>query len=126
MGRMLLLAMSLMAADGGGLRVTVSDSTGAAVIRSEVTLACSGSTPRVVRVDDTGSVAFANLRIGDCQVAASSAGFKTWRGVYAVKGTEEGKLEARLEIGALANEVEVRPKSAGRRFVDWLSSCARR
>jgi hypothetical protein len=119
----------VMARGNGGagqVRVLARDVTGAARIDAEVSISCAGRMPLKTRVDDLGIAVFPDLPPGECQISVTAPGFKIWRGTRLVKAGTDDRVEARLEVGVAGTKVEVRPKPAGRRFMDWLASCTRR
>ena len=110
----------------GRLRVAVSDPMRGVVENAEVAIECAGGASGKARTDSKGVASFMALPVGNCRVEARAPGFKVWHGAYPVTAGGEGQLEARLELSDPGTKVAVRPKPVGRRFLDWLSSCARR
>ena len=116
----------------GRLLVAVGDPARGVVVNAEVAVACAGGASGNVRTDDKGVASFAALPAGDCLVAVRSPGFREWRCSVALTAGDQGRLEARLEVSDPGTKLEVRPKPSVRRFMDfrrfmdWLSSCARR
>lgn len=123
----LLTAVSPMAAaEGGALRVTVIDASNAVIPGALVTVTCGEATARTAHSDDRGVAAFLALPVGECLITVERTGFQTWRGKGVASAGDGGGVEARLDVKDVGYRVPVKPKSAGRRFVDWLSSCTRR
>jgi len=110
----------------GRLTVSVRDATKAALVNADILVNCADGSSRKARTDEAGVASLTWLPVGNCQVEASAPGFNVWRGSFAVAAGGEGQLEARLEVSDPGTKVAVRPKPVGRRFLDWLSSCARR
>ena len=110
----------------GRLRVAVSDPMRGVVVNAEVAIECAGGTSGKARTDSKGVASFMALPVGNCRVEATSPGFKVWHGAYPVTADGEARMEAQLEVAGPGTKVAVRPKPVGRRFLDWLRSCARR
>lgn len=104
------------------LRVVVTDASAAVIQGAAVTVTCAG-VERTAPSDASGVAVFSGLPLGECAIRVERAAFKTWRGKGVAGG---GSVEARLSVEVVKDSVPVRPKSAGRRFVDWLTSCTRR
>jgi hypothetical protein len=94
----LLTTISPLLAQSGVLRVIVTDSSGAPVGRSEVTLACNDRTARKMQADANGVAEFTALPFGNCEMTVRMAGFRVWRGRQTVTRTS-GAVTAQLEIG---------------------------
>ena len=122
---MLLTTISPLLAQDGRLLVAISDPAQGVVANAEVAAACGGGATGKARTDAKGVASFTALPAGDCLVTVRSPGFREWRGSVALTAGSQGRMEARLEVSDPGTKVAVRPKSVGRRFIDWLSSCAR-
>ena len=94
--------------------------------RLMVAVVCAGGASGTARTDAKGVASFTALPAGDCLVTVRSPGFREWRGSVALTAGSQGRLAARLEVSDPGTRLEVRPKRPVRRFMDWLSSCARR
>ncbi len=116
----------LIEARAGRLLVAVSDPAQGVVVNAEVAAKCAGGASAKARTDSRGIASFTTMPVGDCLVEVSVPGFRDWRGSFAVIAGGEGRLDARLEVSDPGTKVAVRPKPVIRRFMDWLSSCARR
>ena len=110
----------------GRLRVAVSDPMRGVVVNAEVAIECAGGASGKARTDSKGLASFMALPVGNCQVEARAPGFKVWHGAHPVTAGGEARMEAQLEVAGPGTKVAVRPKPVGRRFLDWLRSCARR
>ena len=110
----------------GRLLVAVGDPAQGVVANADVAAACAGGASGKARTDAKGVASFTALPAGDCLVTVRSPGFREWRGSVALTAGSQGRLEARLEVSDPGTKLEVRPKPPVRRFMDWLSSCARR
>ncbi len=108
-----------------GIRVQVTDPSGAAVAAGELTALCADRATRKTPVAN-GYASFQDLPEGNCELTVTVPGFKPWTQSRVLRGGGEAAVEARLELAAAGEKVAVRPKSAGRRFVDWLTSCTRK
>lgn len=115
----LMLALPVAAGDA---RVVVRDPSGAAVAKAEVSLDCGGIVRRA-NADWKGTVEFGVPDTAACSVKVLADGFQPWEGQYAAGQTEA--VNANLAVVVPVTKVEVWPKSAGRRFVHWLTSCTR-
>ena len=107
------------------LRVQVTDPSGAAVAAGELTALCADRTTRKTPVAN-GNASIPDLPEGSCELTVTVPGFKPWTQSRVLRGGEPAEVAARLELAAAEEKVAVRPKSAGRRFVDWLTSCTRK
>ena len=126
MAGVLLATISPLLAQDGRLLVAISDPAQGVVANAEVAAACAGGASGKARTDAKGVASFTTLPAGDCLVTVRSPGFREWRGSVALTAGSQGRLEARLEVSDPGTKLEVRPKPPVRRFMDWLSSCARR
>jgi hypothetical protein len=91
-----------------------------------VTATCGDGMARTSHSDARGVAVFSGLRLGECAITVERKAFKTWQGKGVAVGGDGGSVEARLDVILFIDSVPVKPKSAGRRFVDWLTSCTRR
>jgi hypothetical protein len=117
--------VSVAPARTGRLVVSVRDGTKAALISAEVQVKCSDGSLRTARVNGDGVATLSSLTAGNVEVEVWAPQFKTWQGSALLAKGGEVKLAARMEVSDPGTKVEVKP-SVGRRFVDWLTSCARR
>lgn len=122
----LLTTISALLAQDGRLLVAVSDAGQGVVANAEVAAACAGGATGKARTDAKGVASFTALPAGDCLVTVRRPGFREWRGSVALTAGSQGRLAARLEVSDPGTRLDVRPKPVVRRFMDWLSSCARR
>jgi hypothetical protein len=116
---LVILQLPLVARD---VQVAVSDVTKAVAVGAEVGLTCAGEWARTGKSGADGVAVFHGVPAGTCDVRVTQPGFATWRG----QATDAERVEAQLALAVIANTTEVKAKSAGRRFVDWLTSCTRR
>lgn len=116
---LVLVGLPLAARD---VQVAVSDATKAVIVGAAVSLRCAEGWNRTEKTAAGGVAVFVGVPQGECDMTAEYAGFSQWKG----KTGGRERVEVRLEVGVLGNSTEVKAKSAGRRFVDWLTSCTRR
>lgn len=93
---LVLAAISVLSAQGGRLRVVVTDAAGA-----PVTAAAVSAGERKEKTDALGVASFVGMPMGRVEVVAYSAGFKTWRRTISVLAETETRLDARLEVGSI-------------------------
>ena len=92
----------------GGLRGTVSDSTGGAVPKATVTLTnLETKAVRTQSVNDRGEFAFELLTVGNYQVKAESPGFAGSVTQAQVRTGEVASVAFRLEVGTVSETVQV-------------------
>jgi carboxypeptidase family protein/TonB-dependent receptor-like protein len=98
-------------ADGqitGGLRGTVSDPTGAAVPKANVTLTdLDTKQTRAQSVNDAGEFSFELLKLGNYEVKVEAAGFAASTTQAEVKAGEYAFVTFKLEVGQVTQTVEV-------------------
>lgn len=125
--RSLLLAAVLpLLAQGGRLRVMVTDPHGALVRDAEVIVTLAGGETKNRRTDSTGTALFEALPDGNCRISAAAPGFQVWQLEHTVRGSEEKRVDARLVLVRKDVAVDVKKESLGHRFKNWLTSCTRR
>lgn len=117
------LALATLLAQDGRLQVNVRDPRGAPVAEAEVQVTLAAGGKRTVRSDAGGVASFVALPAGGCRISVAVRGFQTWQGTCPGEGGQT--VEARLAVARLEERVEVK-ESAGRRFVNWLTSCMRK
>jgi len=98
----LLTAVAPLFAQSGRLRIRVTDITGAAVPNATITIE---NTETKATTDGSGEAILNGLPLGDSQVSITVPGFMTFRQTITVRGREEQKLEATLQIGGMMGEV---------------------
>ena len=106
-----LLACAAFSQDAARLTGTVVDSSGAPIQGASVELSLSGTTTPLSRVstNDRGLFTFPGLRPGNYDLAVEAAGFRrqTVRDLRLETGRERSLSAVKLEIGAVAEAVEV-------------------
>ena len=105
----LLPAFCLAQATFGTITGTVTDSTGAVVPDTEVTVVNEGTNlTRAANTGSDGNYSIPNLNYGNYRVQAKAAGFKTFvmRGI-ALEALRTVRVEVRLEVGEVGTEVTV-------------------
>ena len=111
----LVLICPAAAADQS-VAVAVSDPSQAAVVGAQVTMQCPGGTEQTARTGDTGAATFAVVTGDGCVVKVFQPG----------SASGAGTVAALLEVAMNVNTTEVKPKSVGRKFKDWITSCTRK
>src|SRR5215472_17424195 len=92
----------------GGIRGTVSDQTGAAVVKAIVTLTnVDTKQPRTQSVNDAGEFTFELLTLGHYEVKTEAPGFATSTTQAEVKAGEYAFVTFKLEVGQVTQTVEV-------------------
>ena len=89
-----------------GIRVTVLDQTGAALIIARVTLVDGSGRPRTVQVDDKGVATFADLETGTFQLKAEAESFQSYDGSITLKKGSNA-VSIRLPLAGLTEQVVV-------------------
>ncbi len=107
---LLVLAASFALAQTGSIQGTVTDSAGAVVQGAEVTVKNLGSNAeRTVTSGGTGAYSISNLAVGQYEITVKMASFKTFHASNVVLTVAETlSVNARLEPGAVSEEVQVR------------------
>lgn len=93
----------------GTITGTVTDSTGAVVPNTEISVVNEGTNlTRTVKTGDDGNYAAPNLNSGNYRVQAKAAGFKTYvvRGI-GLEALRTVRVDIRLEVGEVGTEVTV-------------------
>ncbi|MBS1828679.1 MAG: carboxypeptidase regulatory-like domain-containing protein [Acidobacteria bacterium] len=104
-----LPALVLGQATFGTITGTVTDSTGAVVPNTEVSVVNEGTNlTRVVTTGSDGNYAAPNLNSGNYRVQAKAAGFKTFvmRGI-GLEALRTVRVDVRLEVGEVGTEVTI-------------------
>lgn len=97
----LLLAISPLFAQTGGLRIRVTDPTGAVVPTAAVSLLGPDDHPiRTMEATETGEIVFTDLPLGASRFSVHSPGFRICRVGATIRDTDEQKVEARLEVAS--------------------------
>ncbi len=105
----LLPAFGLAQATFGTITGTVTDSTGAVVPNTEVTVVNDGTNlARTIVTGNDGNYSAPNLNSGNYRVQAKAAGFKSYvvRGI-GLEGLRTVRVDIRLEIGEVGTEVTI-------------------
>jgi len=92
----------------GDLQGTVTDATGAGVANAKVTLKSlrTGAT-RVLTTSPTGEFSAPQMEIGDYSVAVEKDGFKSVTQNATVRSGEKTRVDPRLEVGSISEQVTV-------------------
>jgi hypothetical protein len=103
----LLLAINAWAGVGGSISGTVTDSSGAAVAKADVTATNADTGLRQTTVtDDKGFYALLNLPVGKYELEVASAGFRTYRRTGVVLDANSTlKIDAALNVGEKTDTV---------------------
>ncbi|MBL8220608.1 MAG: carboxypeptidase regulatory-like domain-containing protein, partial [Bryobacterales bacterium] len=104
-----LPALCLGQATFGTITGTVTDSTGAVVPNTEVSVVNEGTNLiRAVTTGNDGNYAVPNLNSGNYRVQAKAAGFKTFvvRGI-GLEALRTVRVDVRLEVGEVGTEVTI-------------------
>ncbi len=112
---LLISAVPAMAqSDRGTITGTVSDQTGAAVPGVQVTLKHIGTGESIpMTTNEVGQYSRPNLAPGDYQVVFEAQGFrKAIRSGISLKVTDVLRVDAKLELGAVADAIEVTAEAA--------------
>src|SRR5258708_30176776 len=108
-GLLLFSSLGLAQSALGSIAVAVTDASDAAVVGAKVTV--TGADTNVKRTESTGaegSFTFANLEPGNYIVSVTATGFKELRSsIIALTGAQSTRSEAKLQIGAASQTVEV-------------------
>ena len=108
----LLTTISPLMAQSGRVRVRVTDATGGGVFGAEVSLLASDGNPqRTETADASGEVVLTDLPIGNLALRITSRGFNSRLMTVTVRGPEELRVDAKLEVGFVGEVVEVDPRS---------------
>ena len=100
-------------ADSGQLHGMVTDPSGAAVAGAFVALKSEkGSTVASTSTDRTGSYSFNGVAVGSYQLELQRAGFKTESFARLDVAPGDNEMNAKLQVGALAETVEVTAQTA--------------
>jgi hypothetical protein len=92
----------------GSIVGTVSDSTGAVVPGTNVTLTNLGTTEkRTMETDATGSYRFVNLVPGKYRIEAEKSGFKRFSREVVVEVESAVRIDLSMEVGEVTQTVEV-------------------
>ena len=107
-GLVWLLALPAFADLTGDLQGTVTDATGAGVANAKVTLKSlrTGAT-RVVTTSPTGEFSAPQMEIGDYSVTVEKDGFKSVTQNAAVRSGEKTRIDPRLVVGSVSEQVTV-------------------
>ncbi|PWT98710.1 MAG: hypothetical protein C5B51_28605 [Terriglobia bacterium] len=104
----LAFSTALHAQITGGLRGTVSDPTGAAVSKANVTLTnVATKQVRTQAVNERGEFTFELLGVGDYEVKAEASGFASSITQATVRTGEVASVAFRLEVGSITQTVQV-------------------
>lgn len=104
----LLTAISPLMAQAGRVRIRVTDPAGTVIPGARVSLLGPDNTPtRTEQTDERGEIVFADLPVGDCRLAVAVIGFSTRRLTVPVRGGDELKVEAVLQVGFVGEVVTV-------------------
>ena len=102
----LLTTVSPLFAQTGRVRIRVTDVTGAVVSGAEGSLLGADNKPkRTVRANDHGEIVWTDLPMGNCRFRVTMLGFRDRRLTVTLRNSDEVKIEAQLEVGALLGEV---------------------
>lgn len=108
----LLTTISPLMAQSGRVRIRVTDSTGAGLFGAEVSLSGPDGKPqRTETADANGDVVLTDLPVGDLELSVACRGFNLRRLTLTIRGSEEVRVDAKLELGFVGEIVEVYPKS---------------
>jgi hypothetical protein len=104
---MLFLAISVWAGMGGSISGTVTDSSGAAVVKAVVTATNTDTGLRqTTATDDRGFYSFPNLPIGKYELEVASTGFRSYRRTGIVLDANSAlKIDAVLNVGERTDTV---------------------
>jgi Carboxypeptidase regulatory-like domain len=104
---MLFLAISARAGVGGSISGTVTDSSGAAVVKAVVTATNTDTGLRqTTATDDRGFYSFPNLPIGKYELEVASTGFRSYRRTGIVLDANSAlKIDAVLNVGERTDTV---------------------
>src|SRR6266446_5142493 len=107
-GLVWLLALPVFADLTGDLQGTVTDATGAGVANAKVTLKSlrTGAT-RVLTTSPTGEFSAPQLEIGEYSVTVEKDGFKSVTQNAVVRSGEKTRIDPRLEVGNISEQVTV-------------------
>ena len=107
-GLVWLLALPAFADLTGDLQGTVTDATGAGVANAKVTLKSlrTGAT-RVLTTSPTGEFSAPQLEIGEYSVTVEKDGFKSVTQNAVVRSGEKTRIDPRLEVGNISEQVTV-------------------
>src|SRR5579862_122296 len=96
----LLTAISPLMAQAGRVRIRVTDPMDAVIPTAEASLLGPDNKPtRTEKANEAGEIVIADLPLGDCRLAVFAPGFSARRLTVTVRGGDELKVEARLEVG---------------------------
>jgi hypothetical protein len=104
---LLLLAIPLRAGVGGSISGTVTDSSGAAVVKADITITNRETGLRQTAAsDDRGFYSFPNLPIGKYELEVASTGFRSYRRTGIVLDANSAlKIDAVLSVGERTDTV---------------------
>jgi hypothetical protein len=107
-GLVWLLALPAFADLTGDLQGTITDATGAGVANAKVTLKSlrTGAT-RVLMTSPTGEFSAPQLEIGEYSVTVEKDGFKSVTQNAVVRSGEKTRIDPRLEVGNISEQVTV-------------------
>ena len=93
----------------GSVIGTARDPNGAVVAGAAVTLTNTDEgTQRTTRTNTVGDYQFLDVKAGKYQVEIQTTGFKKWQAVGVTLAVrQELRLDAKLEVGAVQQEIEV-------------------
>ena len=106
---LLLPVLSYAQATFGTITGTVTDSTGAVVPNTDITVTNEGTNlTRTIKTGEDGNFAVPNLNAGNYRVQAKASGFKSSlvTGI-ALEALRTVRVDVRLEVGEVGTEVTV-------------------
>src|SRR5690349_610618 len=109
LGVLALCAVPLAAQTGLGIvRGTVQDASKAVVPNAKITLHNTATgIERAAESNSSGIYYFESLPVGPYKLAVEANGFKKWEGTLTVQAGQTVIIDPAMEVGSLANVVEV-------------------
>ncbi|MGH9511264.1 MAG: carboxypeptidase regulatory-like domain-containing protein [Terriglobales bacterium] len=105
----LLVAPAVLAQDTASITGAVTDSSGAAITRAQVTvISTAHGINRTTTTNGSGDYVFAALPIGPVNLQVTAAGFKTYQAMNVIlQVSEKARVDVTLQVGAETSEVTV-------------------
>jgi len=101
-------AISPLMAQSGRVRIRVTDASGTVIPQAQASLIGGDGKPTLtVSANEVGEIVLTDLPIGESRLRVSRPGFKSLALTLTVQNSDELKVDAKLEVGAVGGAVQV-------------------
>jgi len=95
-------------AQSGRVRIRVTDASGTVIPQAQASLIGGDGKPTLtVSANEVGEIVLTDLPIGESRLRVSRPGFKSLALTLTVQNSDELKVDAKLEVGAMGGAVQV-------------------